>query len=647
MQQIETMCHIQTCNTIIVGSGAAGYSAAERLWQLGQHDILLLTEGKNAGTSRNTGSDKQTYYKLTLSGDGQDSYTEMAQTLFQGGSIDGDQALAEAVGSVPCFIHLAELGVPFPTNRWGEYVGYKTDHDPRDRATSAGPLTSRMMTEALERSVNQLGVPILDHHLLLQILTEQNQVQGVICLDMDLEKLVLIRCRNLILATGGPACLYADSVYPASQHGANGIAFACGAHGQNLTEWQYGIASLHPRWNVSGTYMQVLPRFFSTEQDGSDPREFLQEAFPCYEDMLNQIFLKGYQWPFDSRKALDGSSRLDLLVYQERSLRRRRVFLDYRQNPENREIVWDLLSPEASAYLRKAGALQDTPFARLSHMNQPAVDFYRSRGVNLAAEPLEIALCAQHNNGGIAVNSWWHTQVEGLFAIGEAAGTHGVYRPGGTALNAGQVGALRCARYIAANRKGDPDDLSSSNQDRLHIWKGWIAALRSRPENAQNIAAHLRRSMSDGAGAFRSLSRMEELHEQVQSLLSHFPDPIGAGSGKTGLIQALRLRDQLLTMEVYLTAMMDYAKHCQHSRGSALYQTVDGYLPHISSAVIPELFRFLPDDGSLNHQIQETIYSPEGSTTNWRPVRPIPDRSSDFFENIWRGYRENQNISDE
>ena len=84
-------------------------------------------------------------------------------------------------------------------------MGYKTDHDPRDRATSAGPLTSRMMTEALERSVNQLGVPILDHHLLLQILTEQNQVQGVICLDMDLEKLVLIRCRNLILATGGPA----------------------------------------------------------------------------------------------------------------------------------------------------------------------------------------------------------------------------------------------------------------------------------------------------------------------------------------------------------------------------------------------------------------------------------------------------------
>lgn len=646
MHQTETMYHTMAYNTVIVGSGAAGYSAAERLWLFGQQDILLLTEGKNAGTSRNTGSDKQTYYKLTLSGDGQDSYTEMAQTLFQGGSVDGDQALAEAVGSVPCFIHLAELGVPFPTNCWGEYVGYKTDHDPRERATSAGPLTSRMMTEALERSVSQLGIPILDRHLLLQILTEHNRVQGIICLNMDLEKPVLIRCRNLILATGGPACLYADSVYPASQHGASGIAFACGAAGQNLTEWQYGIASLHPRWNVSGTYMQVLPRFFSIEQDGSNPREFLREAFPCYEDMLNQIFLKGYQWPFDSRKALDGSSRLDLLVYRERSLRGRRVFLDYRQNPENRAIAWDLLSPEASTYLRKAGALQNTPFERLSHMNQPAVDFYRSRGVNLAAEPLEIALCAQHNNGGIAVNSWWHTQVEGLFAIGEAAGTHGVYRPGGTALNAGQVGALRCAHYIAAKRQGDPDALSSFNENWLHIWEEWIVSLRSRPENARDTAATFRRSMSDTAGAFRAPSHMKELRARVRNLLAHFPDAIGAGPHKEGLVRALRLRDQLLTTEVYLTAMIDYTRHSKRSRGSALYQTSSGNLPHMSGTDLPELFRFLPNDGSLDHQIQETRYTPDGSLTNWRPVRPIPDRSQDFFENVWRGYRENKNILD-
>lgn len=72
------------CNTAIVGSGAAGFNAADRLWQLGQHDIVLVTENRVGGTSRNTGSDKQTYYKLTLSGGDPDSVREMADTLFAG-----------------------------------------------------------------------------------------------------------------------------------------------------------------------------------------------------------------------------------------------------------------------------------------------------------------------------------------------------------------------------------------------------------------------------------------------------------------------------------------------------------------------------------------------------------------------------------
>ena len=56
---------VYRCNTAVVGSGAAGFNAADRLWQLGQHDIVLVTENRAGGTSRNTGSDKQTYYKLT------------------------------------------------------------------------------------------------------------------------------------------------------------------------------------------------------------------------------------------------------------------------------------------------------------------------------------------------------------------------------------------------------------------------------------------------------------------------------------------------------------------------------------------------------------------------------------------------------
>ena len=128
-------------NTLIIGSGCAGFNAADRLFSLGVKDIALVTEGINMGTSRNTGSDKQTYYKLSLCGDEGDSVRSLAETLHSGGGVMGEHALCEAAYSVRCFMRLVELSVPFPCNEYGEYAGYKTDHDPRSRATSSGPLT--------------------------------------------------------------------------------------------------------------------------------------------------------------------------------------------------------------------------------------------------------------------------------------------------------------------------------------------------------------------------------------------------------------------------------------------------------------------------------------------------------------------------
>jgi hypothetical protein len=49
------------------------------------------------------------------------------------------------------------------------------------------------------------------------------------------------------------------------------------------------------RWNLSGTYQQVLPRYVSTDENGEDEREFLREAFESDEEMLHAIFSKGYE----------------------------------------------------------------------------------------------------------------------------------------------------------------------------------------------------------------------------------------------------------------------------------------------------------------------------------------------------------------
>ena len=81
-----------TARTVVVGSGCAGLNAADTLAALGEKSLLLVTEDMNAGTSRNTGSDKQTYYKLSLSGDEGDSVGELAHDLHYP-DVNGDTAV--------------------------------------------------------------------------------------------------------------------------------------------------------------------------------------------------------------------------------------------------------------------------------------------------------------------------------------------------------------------------------------------------------------------------------------------------------------------------------------------------------------------------------------------------------------------------
>src|ERR687894_793394 len=97
---------VVTANTVVVGTGSAGFCAADRLWEFGQDDVVMVTDKVGAGASRNAGSDKQTYYKMTLSGGDGDSVREMAETLFSGGAMDGDNALCEAGLSARGFLWL-------------------------------------------------------------------------------------------------------------------------------------------------------------------------------------------------------------------------------------------------------------------------------------------------------------------------------------------------------------------------------------------------------------------------------------------------------------------------------------------------------------------------------------------------------------
>lgn len=649
----------QTITHIIIGSGAAGFQAALRLYQNGERDLAIITENIKSGTSRNTGSDKQTYYKLTLSGNDADSVRNMAEDLFAGQCVDGDQALCEAALSARCFFALTELGVPFPCTEHGEFMGYKTDHDRGRRATSAGPYTSKLMTEALERSVKEKQILILDQMQAIQILTYMNQVKGILCLDKNIHSepaYKIIWCKNVILATGGPAGMYHDSVYPVSQTGSTGMAFEAGASGKNLTEWQFGMASLNPRWNVSGTYMQVLPSFISTDQDGNDEKEFLLDYFNELPDLLSMVFLKGYQWPFDVNKIFGGSSVIDLLVYQETVLKKRRVFLDYRVNPGNlekdRDLPYASMIPEAKEYLSQAGACFGTPIERLKHMNEPAILFYQDHHVDLFKERLEIAVCAQHNNGGLSTNHLWETNLSGLYAIGEVCASHGVTRPGGTALNAGQVGAVRAAEGIFLKKRTHMKEASPSTEsgikERLRIQALDRIRLSEHAEGncpLSELWINASKRMSAAAGMIRNQVLMETALKETEDDICQFMQKAKSPS-VSQLSLFYKLYDMLLSQKMYLFAMLDYAKAGGGSRGSALYTDSTGELPGFPGCqTFGELYRCRLDQKMHGQEVQEVTLKEGTPSASRRPVRPLPDVDY-FFENQWRIYRERMGMMD-
>ena len=620
--------------TAVLGTGAAGYNAACLLKKGGAEDLAIITESKNAGTSRNTGSDKQTYYKLSLAGDDPDSVYSLASNLFAGRAVDGDIALCEAALSSSSFLRLADMGVPFPVNRYGEYIGYKTDHDMHRRATSAGPYTSRFMTECLEKEAERLGIELLDGYQAVRLLVKDDEVRGLFLISRKNGEPLIVLCRSLVFATGGPAGIYSASVYPESQFGATGIAFEAGCMGRNLTEWQYGLASVRPRWNVSGSYMQVIPRFVSVDEDGRE-YDFLSEYAYPREKMLSLIFLKGYQWPFDVRKLENGSSIIDILCYLQLE-KGRRVYLDFMHNPDFQDIPWNGLSEEASGYLRAAGATGNTPVERLKKLNCPAYSFYLDRNVDLEKEYLEISLSAQHNNGGLAMDAWWQSNIKGVFPVGECAASHGVYRPGGSALNAGQCGSRRAAAWICQHGLGKWNADTSGLEDAINEIKVLIADSENGTSDARVVYKHVREMMSLNGSVIRNAGLIRRTLKEVDSCLRNFSSI--KVNGKSELWILFELRNALITQKVYLESMLDYILNGGKSRGSALYSEENGNV-HIDA--LDDRFTYSLENETIPAEIQEVRYQDGKILFSRRMPRPIP-KGDDFFENVWARYRKDR-----
>src|SRR5690625_1150319 len=288
----------------------------------------------------------------------------------------------------------------------------------------------------------------------------------------------------------------------------------------------------------------------------------------------------------------------------------------------------------------------------------------------------------------------WRSARPGTFPAGEAGAAHGVYRPGGSALNSGQVGATRAAQYIAAKRTSDPVDeaaFAAAAEPVLADATGLVRTATQRAadgaeDNTGTLLTAVQELMSAKAGPVRAAQSINEALVQVHQWLTEYSDQISADAkSRRSINRTFLVRDILTTAYVYLSAMADYVARGGRSRGSVLYTDPEGELPKVGYGPdaqeeldLPELFRFTLDDGALADQVQEVAWlAPEGAAApvghdgterpddgggdwtqiverdpadpagrpqfRWRPVRPIP-ADDDFFENVWQDFREHGNI---
>ena len=644
---------IYECETLVLGSGAAGMRAAVELKRRGV-DVLVASTGLFAGTSACSGSDKQTLYTTSTDYKG-DNFVSYAEGLCSGGAMNFSTAYIEAVGSVDALGGLLYMGLPLPHDENGAILRYQTDHDEAGRATSCGPRTSKLMVKVLFEEAITLGMRILPSCSVIRILKHTvdgtEQVYGAIALHRDEERnaygMIFIECTEIVIATGGPGELYRDSVYPRHCHGGLGLALEAGLELCNLTESQFGIGTPRTKfpWNLSGTYVQVMPRVYSVDKDGGE-RNFLAAYYRNTREMVSNTFRKGYQWPFHSARMLDYKSSLfDLAVFLEQQANRK-VYLDFLKNPEpvneGESFSLDDLDPDVRAYLENTEALFDRPIDRLRQMNPLAIELYRMHGTNLEQEPLEFTMNNQHMNGGILIDDWGRTSLRGCYAVGEAAGSHGVTRPGGAALNSGQVFGKRVA--VAIKRSREPHKKQSINTTSLsNVLAEYLETAERFAGNTDGISAkevqtEIQARMSNHAGILCNLDDVSLARKEATELREKVEQRGIKAVSKSTVGASFRWQQMTLVSEAVLRALEHYISHGGGSRGArAICSELGTQCPEAHRKDLSR-YRFIAeretdrDEKLVVSLIEGTI---KVSAT---PVDRAPTPEREFFEKGWGPY---------
>jgi succinate dehydrogenase / fumarate reductase flavoprotein subunit len=387
-------------SVLVVGAGAAGARTAIELAESGVDDVLVL--GK-----RDHGDAHTTWARGGINGalgthDPEDSWAiHAADTLNEGHFVNDPQKVETVTRQMPERLReLDDWGMEFSRTEDGDIDQRFFGAQSFRRTAFAGDHTGESMLNALVEKAQDLSIPYRENVMITKLLSDGGEVYGAVGFDMESGDYLLFNTGTVVLAAGGYAAIYNRHTSRDDENNADGPALAYDA-GAELMDTEF--VQFHP------TGMAV---------DESDPEwepwsgRLVTEAVRGEGGRLynteGERFMKRYspdQMELDARDVVARAIAKE--VAQGRGTENGGVYLD--------------LSHKDAAFIEE----------RLPRMYQRFQDL----GVDMATDPVEVAPTAHYGMGGVAVDEYGETSVDGLYAIGETmAGVHGANRLGGNSL---------------------------------------------------------------------------------------------------------------------------------------------------------------------------------------------------------------------
>ncbi|WP_258360391.1 succinate dehydrogenase/fumarate reductase flavoprotein subunit [Moorella sulfitireducens (nom. illeg.)] len=507
---------IYSHDVIILGSGLAGLRAALEAAETGKGNLDIAVIAKNH-LMRPHSVCAEGGTAAVLRPEEGDSFELHAWDTVKGSDFLADQDAVELfVNTVPLeIIQLEHWGIPWSRRPDGRINSRPFGGHSFPRAVFAADKTGFFEVQTLYDTLQKHpSIHIYDECLVTSLVVEEGLYRGVVALDLKKGEFYYITSKALIIATGGACRIYGFTTYSHTVTG-DGMAMAYRA-GLPLKDMEF--VQFHPTGLVpSGILITEAARGEGGYLKNSLGERFMQNYAPSMLELApRDIVSRSEAQEIEAGRGFQGPHGLDYVLLDLRHL--------------GSEMIKERLP-----LIREVG---------IKFLNLDPIE-----------QPLPVRPVAHYSMGGIHVDTYGKTQLENVWAAGEAAcvSLHGANRLGTNStaecLVWGRITGHNAACYALAQKTLPPRAENRAREEENRIKNIFN---KSGEENLYDIRQELRDVMDKKVGVFRTQKELQDALNKIKELQERFK--------YTGLKDKSRIYNTDLVAYVELDNMLTLAE---------------------------------------------------------------------------------------